>query len=282
MAFQQKRINTIFRDVREKIKQQHKSISERFNSDEEFAQKLRDANKGIECFVNFRRMLDLDANSTASDLEYKRSTLIMGTSGESFPKTRVTVQCGLIDFDQCDENTLVFLYAPYIPSDGPPSADVRGLIAGGIPSYFTHLAEKTTLAWHINSPTLSTFDLHAQTLFYLPTVIRTSDMTSFSVGIGADVKCVNDYKLEEEDRDVNMPSIIRTKMQMAMHLALRDHKRRVVLGDMNVPHQEHRDFNTMFATCAKQVVEEFDGCFEEIVINVSSPMTYFAVRATGL
>lgn len=277
----QKRVNTIFKKVRDTVHEQHKSIATLFKTDARFEEQLRNANDRVECILNLRRLLNLDANSTPSDLEYKRSTVMMGTCGETLPKTSFTVQCGLIDFDQCDENTLVCLYAPYIPSDGPPAADVRGLIAGGIPSYFTHLAERTTLGWHLNSPTLLTFDLHAQTLFYMPTVIRMADRSTFSLAIGADIKCVNDYKLEEEDHDVNMPSIIRTKMLTAMHLALRDHKRRVVLGDLNVPHQEHRDYNTMFATCVKQVCEEFDGCFEEIVINVSSPTTYYTLKTNA-
>lgn len=291
-ALSKRRVNPVYKSLRNQVHAMADQLRSEYEAGGVLKENLMKGNHGVRCYMRWQDIVggaDRERTTTGAAVdaliqEFRdptRHTLLHVTTDSA------------VNHVESPDDTMIALYAPNTArGDDKPQADPLGLIYGGLPSELTDLALRSDLLWHLKAPALHLAEsnqlckLHATTSFYLPTVeIRKDsfendyddleDPLKCSVMLTADVQCVVDFWTEEQRESINKSNLMRTKLLMPLHMALRQNVNRkklglplireVVIGDMNIPYWEH-GINTLFAQRVKEVLEQFYGCFESVVI----------------
>lgn len=290
-----RRVNPVYKALRDKVHQMADQLRSEYDAGGDLRENLMKGNHGVRCFMRWQDIVgtggppqggsDLGVESLIQKFRRPDVTTELQVTTDS------AINQATLDDDTSD--VMVALYAPNTARAGDaPQADPLGLIYGGLPSELTDLALRSDLLWHLKAPALYLAEsnqmckLHATTSFYLPTVeVRkdsfdnnfaiSHDPTKLSLMLTADVQCVIDFWSAEARDTINTSNLIRTKLLMPLHMALRQNVNRqklglplirnVVIGDMNIPYWEH-GINTLFAQRVKEMLATFDGCFDTVTI----------------
>lgn len=293
-ALNKRRVNPVYKSLRNQVHRVADQLRSEYDAGGVLRENLMKGNHGVRCYMRWQDIVGGgDREKTANPTDAAVAALIQEFCDPTVKTTLQVTTDSAINHAVESEDTMVALYAPNTArGDDKPQADPLGLIYGGLPSELTDLALRSDLLWHLKAPALYLAEsnqlckLHATTSFYLPTVeIRKDsfendhdDLESpikCSVMLTADVQCVIDFWTDEKRESINKSNLMRTKLLMPMYMALRQNVNRkklglplireVVIGDMNIPYWEH-GINTLFAQRVQEVLEQFNGCFESVVI----------------
>lgn len=281
-----RRVNETYRVLRDRVQEMAGQLRAEYDAGGDLREHLMKGNQGVRCFMKWQDLLGSSSSTQAS--EFYRP----GVPCEVYVSTDLCVNV-VQDHELPPKTTMMALYVPNTARSGEaPLANPLGLIYGGLPSELTELAICSTLLWHLKAPALMLSEtrelcqLHATTSFYLPSVEvrRDSFMTDYevlsqpfktSLMLTADVNCVLDFWAHEHRESVKTSHLIRNKLLMPFHMALRQNVNRqklglplirnLVLGDMNIPHREP-GINSLFARLVKEVMHQYDGFFDHVVV----------------
>lgn len=288
--------NPVYTVLKQYVHEMAEQLRQEYDAGGVLRDNLMKGNHGVRCYMRWqdivglggaeKKTLGTSLNAAVAALlaEFRQPGLVT--------QVAVTTESAVNHAAQMGVDCLVALYVPNTARSGTkPQADPLGLIYGGLPSELTDLAIRSDLLWHLKAPALYLSDsqslckLHATTSFYLPSVeirkdafdglyLPFDESVKCSLMLTADVQCVSEF-WEEERESVNKSNLMRTKLLMPFHMALRQNVNRkklglplirdLVIGDLNVPYWEH-GINTLFAQRVQEVCALFDGCFASVTL----------------
>ncbi len=291
-----RRVNPVYKHLRDQVHAVSDGLRAEYDAGGDLRERLMKGNHGVRCFMRWQDIAgvqsgdhDAAVNGLINEFRVKGAPIRLNVSTDSAINFAVHVLEDVKD-------VMVALYAPNTSrADGqPPQADPIGMVYGGLPSEITDLALRSDLLWRLKAPALYLAEsnelckLHATTAFYLPSVevrkasfdedyqpYEADDTPTVSVTLTSDVQCVMDFWRYKGREQINVSSLIRSKLLTPLLMALRQNQNRkklglpivrnVVIGDMNIPNWEH-GINTLFSDRVKDVLQQFEGCFDSITV----------------
>lgn len=282
-----RKINPVYKHLVEKVRDTADELRSEWDSDGEIRKTLSDRNKGIRCYMKKTDLFVSDEKQTDAFLKFSREH---ETKVIISKKTCVET---LLAYE--DNDTMGALYAPFC---SPCST-----VYSGTPCELTDLACRSTLLWQLKSPPLrlSNSDegdfckLYATTSFYIPNVEvrRSSFLNNWKdyensknchLTVMSSVESVLCHWGKEKREDIKMSNIIYLKLMTPFRMALRQNInrekldppqppiRRIVIGNMDIRHNE-RGVNSLFCQTLHRVIEQYKGCFDEVIVCSNSTST---------
>lgn len=276
-----RKINPVYSHFRQKVKEVDDQLHSEWKSGGDARKNLAERNKGVRCCMNRQNILSVQELALAKDdfsVPSVRTALRLSsqTAVEEFLS---------MDFRNYDTSMVVM----YVPDKSPCAT-----IYGGIPHELTDLVLRSTLLWQLKSNALhlsetsKACELYATTSFYLPNVqVRAEDFSSehrpwpdndfvnMNLTMMSDVESVLKHWEQTKRPNIKINNLIQLKLTIPLMMALRQNQnrtklglspiRRVIFGDLTLRSSE-KGVNSLFSQRLKDVLEEFNGCFDEIVV----------------
>jgi len=285
----ERRANPVYQFYKTKAHEIRQEIRAEWDAGGESRTNLADRNKGVRCYMKRQDIFDQEALREAiNEFSVPTVTTAVKVSDLSGVETLLSMGHELDpDPDQTFVNLDTVMLALYAPQPSPCAT-----IFGGIPHEVTDLALRSTLIWQLKSPALRLSDteklceLFATTAFYLPNMevrregfeegyVKWMIPESINVTLMSDVESVLSHWEQAGRQDVKMSNLIYLKLATPLFMALRQNQnrkklglapiRKVVFGDLALRSSE-KGVNSLLAQRLTTLVQQFNGCFDEIIV----------------
>ena len=282
---QERKINPVYEVLLNKVKEQDNNLHEQFKVD---PTNLNQRNRGVRCF-----MKRTDLFESKEDFEQVRNR-----NRCNFTSTPIVLSnCSAVDkaLQGNNNNDLETMTVIYTPHTNPISDLYRG-----IPCEITDLGITSSFLWHLKAPSLRLKEdekefvkLYSGASMYFPNIQVThanfgqawkelEKPRNLCLTLMSSVECVVSHLEKQESQDIDLPSIIHNKISTAFQMALKQNVNRAKLVDENLPKikrivlgdlgfgSNQPGINSLFCSTLLRVVEQYSGCFEQVVVCTGS------------